>query len=354
MKPMRIGMIAPIWETTPPKGYGGIERVVDLLVRHLRQRGHEVTLFATGDSPGVQPGDWTEPIALRHLGHDTWSAQMAEAMHLAQAFKRREAFDVFHNHVGPMGNAFAEACGARTVSTLHGPFTPQNLRTFQHYAHHAFVSISDAQRAEGPPGLRYLATIHNGIETSTYGLGPKQGYLLFLGRISPEKGTHLAIETARALDLPLLIAGKVDPFDQEYYETRIAPSIDGERVRFIGEVAGRAKREVLSGAIALLHLVQWSEPFGLVMAEALASGTPVVAMRHGSIPEIVAHGKTGFVLDRPEEAVAALRQISEIDPVVCRKEAVSRFDAARMVDQYLEAYASLVTDAPLAGSLEPH
>lgn len=341
---MRIGMIAPIWETTPPTGYGGIERVVDLLVRGMRARGHEVALFATGDSPAAQEGCWTEPIALRKLGYDTWSCQMAEALHLSNAMGRHREFDVMHNHVGPLGNAFAEACGARMLTTLHGPFIPHNLRYFLGFAHHAYVSISDSQR-EGCRDLNYLGTIYNGIETASYRLGAKQGYLLFLGRISPEKGTHLAIAAAREVGLPLILAGKVDPFDAEYYAQEVEPHIDGERVRFIGEVAGLAKREVLEGAIALLHLVQWSEPFGLTMVEALASGTPVIAMRYGSIPEIVRHGRTGFIVDSVAGTVEAIARLESIDPRACRQDAVARFDAAGMVEAYLEAYARLVYPA---------
>lgn len=342
---MHIGMIAPIWESTPPTGYGGIERVVDLLVRKLRERGHTVTLFTTGDSPGAEEGTWTEAVALRKLGYDTWSAQMAEAMHLANAMSRRASFDLMHSHVGPLGNIVAEACGARMLSTLHGPCTPQNRRYYQTYAHQAFVSISDAQR-ESYPEINFLGTVHNGIETSTYRCGAKKGYLLFLGRISPEKGTHLAIAASRRMGIPLVIAGKVDPFDQEYFEREVAPGIDGTTVRFIGEVAGRAKREVLEGAIALLHLVQWSEPFGLVMVEAMASGTPVVAMRHGSIPEVVTPGVTGFVVDSLDEAVQALGRLDRLDPEACRQMAVSRFDASRMVEGYLAHYEALASPSP--------
>ena len=349
---MRIGMIAPIWESTPPEGYGGIERVVDLLVRNLRERGHTVTLFATGDSPGAVEGTWTEAVALRKLGYDTYSAQMAEAMHLANALARRDAFDLLHSHVGPLGNIVAAACGARMLSTLHGPFTPENLRYYQTYATHPYVSISDAQRA-GFPSLNYLGTVYNGIETASYRCGKKQGYLLFLGRISPEKGTHLAIAAARRMGLPLVIAGKVDPYDQEYFEREVAPELDGERVRFIGEVAGRAKREVFEGAIALLHLVQWSEPFGLAMVEAMASGTPVVAMRYGSIPEVVTPGLTGFIVDSLDEAVQALERVSSLDPHACRQAAVSRFDVSRMVEGYLSIYASFVSPPAKALSSPP-
>ncbi|MNR89820.1 Capsular glucan synthase [compost metagenome] len=349
---MRIGMIAPIWESTPPTGYGGIERVVDLLVRNLRERGHTVTLFATGDSSGAEEGTWTEAVALRKLGHDTYSAQMAEAMHLANALSRRDAYDILHSHVGPLGNIVAEACGARMLSTLHGPFTPENLRYYQTYAHHPYVSISDAQRADFP-SLHYMGTVYNGIETATYRCGKKQGYLLFLGRISPEKGTHLAIAAARRTGLPLVIAGKVDPYDQAYFEREIAPELDGSTVRFIGEVAGKAKRDVLEGAIALLHLVQWSEPFGLVMVEAMASGTPVIAMRYGSIPEVVTPGLSGFIVETLDEAIQAIGRISRLDPHACRQAAISRFDAAHMVEGYMAVYTALAAAPTRAMSAPP-
>lgn len=337
---MRIGMIAPIWETVPPSGYGGIERIVDLLTRHLLARGHHVTLFATGDSQCEAECAWTEPLALRALGFDTWSSHLSEALHLANAFSRRNEFDLFHNHLGPLGVSFAQACGAPTVTTLHGPILPENERYFRAAPRHPYVSISEAQR-EGCPSLNYLDTVYNGIETSEFGLGQKQDYLLFLGRISPEKGTHLAIEAAQRAGYPLVLAGKVDPYDQAYFEEQVAHRIDGEHVRFIGEVGGNAKHELIQGARALLHLVQWSEPFGLVMAEALASGTPVIAMPFGSIPEIVSHGVTGFVVESVDEAVQAISDVGAIDPRVCRQEAVRRFDAARMVDGYMEVYERL-------------
>jgi glycosyltransferase involved in cell wall biosynthesis len=337
---MRIGLIAPIWEPTPPTGYGGIERVVDVLARHLDRMGHEVTLYATGDSTCPVERVWSEPIALRQLGLDTWSGQMSEAIHLSKALQRHREFDIWHNHAGPLGVAFGEAVGARMITTLHGPLGGEADRGLNAYAGHPYVSISHSQRA-GNPGLSYLGTVYNGIETATYGLGARQEYLLFLGRVSPEKGTHLAIEVARAVGRPLVIAGKVDPADRVYYEEAIAPHIDGSAVRFIGEVAGARKREVLQGAIALLHLVQWPEPFGLVMVEAMACGTPVIAMPQGSIPEVITHGRTGFVVGTVHEAMAALGQVEAIDPQVCRQEARARFDAERMAIDYLSLYEQL-------------
>lgn len=348
---MHIGMIAPIWETIPPKGYGGIERVVDVLTRHLMARGHQVTLFTTGDSQSEAECLWTEPLALRSCGHDTWSAQMSEAIHVAQAMRHRERCDLFHNHMGPLSVAFAAACGARMVTTLHGPLLPENERYYAAYPEHPYVSISHAQR-QGAPWLSYAANIYNGIEAEDFALGPKEGYLLFLGRISPEKGTHLAIETALAAGLPLIIAAKVDPFDRSYFEERIRPCLDEQRVRFVGEVDGRQKADLLSGAIGLLHLVQWPEPFGLAMVEAMASGTPVIAMPEGSIPEVVEPGVTGYIVSSVAEAAEAVSRLGALDPAACRRRALERFGAARMAEAYEHLYMELLTGrvAPFSGA----
>lgn len=341
---MRIGLIAPIWEPVPPCGYGGIERVVDILARHLAARGHEVTLFATGDSRCEVPTAWIEPKALRTLGMDTWNGHLAEAAHLAMAYRRHREFDVLHNHTGLHGVAFAEACRALALTTLHGPVLPEHARLFRTFPDHPFVSISHAQRA-GSSDLRYLGTVYNGIEVEHYCTGAKAGYLLFLGRISPEKGTHLAVQVAIRAGVPLVIAGKVDPYDREYHDREIAPHVDQARVRFVGEVDGERKRDLLSGAIALLHLVQWAEPFGLVLAEALASGTPVIAMPRGSIPEILEDGRTGFLVETIQQAAEAVSRAGRIDPALCRAQAVSRFGAARMVDEYLTLYERVATGA---------
>lgn len=350
---MRIAMIAPIWETVPPTAYGGIELVVDLLARYLVEAGHQVTLFATGDSTCPVERQSTEPVSLRARGFDTWSCHMAEAIHLSCAYTQHDRFDLYHNNAGPLGNAFASACPVPTLTTLHGPILPANERYFTAFGDHPYVSISDAQRA-GSPELNYVSTIYHGIETDHFAVAPKQGYLLFLGRISPEKGAHLAIEAALAADIPLVMAAKIDPFDREYFEARIAPHIDGSRVRFLGEVAGERKYEVLRGASAMLHLVQWEEPFGLAMIEAFASGTPVIAMPHGSIPELVAHGRTGFVVRSVAQAVEAIAQLDRIDPMACRAEAVARFDVRRMVADYVDLYAQLTekTDRTFARGAE--
>jgi glycosyltransferase involved in cell wall biosynthesis len=338
---MRIGMLAPVWESTPPRGYGGIELMVALLVDGLVARGHDVTLYATGNSTCPGRLRATEPKPLRGQHLDAWSQQAAELRHVERALRDAVGLELIHNHTGFLGVALGALAGVRMVTTLHGPVPPAHVPYYRSYADHAYVAISEAQR-QAAAGLPVCATIHHGIDTAFFTPGgAKQDYVLFLGRVSPEKGTHLAIEAARRAGLPLVIAAKVDPQDRSYFEGRVAPLVDGTNVRFVGEVEGAAKLAVLRGARALLHLVQFPEPFGLVMVEALACGTPVVAMPLGSIPEVVAHGRTGFVVRDLDEAVDALGRLDAISPSACRAEALARFDAGVMVDRYCALYASV-------------
>lgn len=335
---MRVAMLVPICESTPPRAYGGIERVAALLVDGLVARGHHVTLFATGNSLAQATElSATEELPLRVQALDPWLSEAATSLHMVTALRRSQAFDVWHNHHGYPGLALGELVGAPMLTTLHGPVFTEYARYYEAFGGHPLVSISDAQRMQAPH-LNYVATIYNGIETARYDVGRRQGYLLFLGRMAEEKGPHVAIEAARRAGIPLVMAAKVDPADRQFFENRVAPWIDGSSVRFVGEVQGAAKRRLLQGAIALLHLVQWPEPFGLVLVEAMACGTPVVAMRQGAIPEVVTHGETGFVVDTLPEAVEAIACVAALDPGRCRAEAVRRFDAARMVSAYEGVY----------------
>jgi glycosyltransferase involved in cell wall biosynthesis len=337
---MRIALLAPIWETVPPPAYGGIELVVGLLAEGLVDLGHEVTLFASGDSVTRARLAAVQDRALRHMGWPWFQCLPHEQLHTAHCFERAREFDVIHNHLGTTGLPFARFVDVPTLTTLHGPFDEHNRDFFARYADLPFVSISDAQRVGGP-ALDYRATIYNGLDTTRYHLGRKGGYLLHLGRVSHEKGTHVAIEVARRAGFPLVIAGKIDPVDQAYYEAEVLPLLDGERIRFIGEVGGAAKYSLLAEAEALIHPVQWPEPFGLAMAEAMASGTPVLAFRLGSIPEVVEPGLTGFVVDSVEAMVQAIPWARRLDPMACRRRAVERFGARRMVREYAEAFEEL-------------
>lgn len=339
---MRIALVAPLWETTPPRAYGGIERMVAWLADGLVARGHRVTLFATGDSHTTATLRAIEASPLRGRGLDAWCERAAEVRHLALALAAvRAGFDVVHNHHGYSGAAMGELAGVRMVTTLHGPVPAAHGPYYASFPAHPYVSISDAQRS-ACPGLRYVATVHNGIDTRhlTPG-GRSHGYVLFLGRIAEEKGTHLAIAAAHQAGLPLVLAAKVDPADRAYFEQHVAPAIDGSAVRYVGEVAGTAKRDLLRGALALLHLVQFEEPFGLVMAEALACGTPVIGTPRGAVPEVVREGVTGFLVRDAAQAAAALSRLDTIDRAACRADAVARFDVARMVDGYEAVYADL-------------
>ncbi len=337
---MRIAILAPIAERVPPPAYGGIELIVALIADGLVDRGHDVTLFASGDSITRARLEAIQPRPLRTLGLPWYHAMPLETLHVANCFEQAASFDVIHNHLGPMGLSYAGFVDTPVLTTLHGPFDDYNRPLFAHYRSQPYISISDAQR-RGGPDLNYVRTIYNGIDTSLFHVGPKQGYLLHIGRLSPEKGTHLAVEVAHRLGYPLILAGKVDHTDQAYYEEKVRPLIDGELVRFIGEVGGQPKADLMAGADALLHPVQWPEPFGLVMAEAMAAGTPVIAFPDGSIPEVVEHGVTGFVVDSVEAMSAAVAPAKRLDPAVCRRRAIERFGADRMVAEYEAVYHSL-------------
>ncbi len=360
---MRIALIAPIYEPCPPTGYGGIELVVSLLADRLVAAGHDVTLFATGDSRTTADLRFREPKARRTLRQMPRSRSevcewqgadlAAEMLHIADALRSASEFDIIHNHAGYGGISMANLVDTPVVSTLHGPFTDDNRGFFSVMRRHPYVAISGAQRDSGADlGLNIVGVVHNGIETSWFDREPEtpdvvpdgwwKEYLLFLGRVSPEKGTHIAIEAARRTRRPLLIAGKVDIVDRAYWEEKVQPYIDGEQIVFVGEVGGERKLEVLQGALALLHPVQWPEPFGLVMPEAMACGTPVIAYPRGSVPEVVDEGVTGFICDDLDSLAEAVEQAHKLDPeriqAVCRE----RFDADHMTAGYLEVYRRIL------------
>ncbi len=361
---MRISLIAPIHEACPPPGYGGIELVVALLADRLVDLGHDVTLFATGDSATRARLRASVPRALRTLyphpltdaeSAERQSADMAsEMLHVCAALRAADEFDIIHNHAGFWAIAFGSVVRTPVVSTLHGPFTDANRGFFGVMRHHPYVAISHAQRANGAAlGLEFAGVVHNGIDTDWFATpvprservpaGLWKRYVLFLGRISPEKGTHLAIAAARRAGLPLLLAGKVDAVDRAYWEECIRPHIDDDQVTFVGEVGGDAKREVLQGALALLHPVQWPEPFGLVMAEAMAAGIPVIACPRGSVPEVVEDGVAGFLCEDIAGMAEAITEAMRLDPRRIQDLCRARFDASRMVEDYLAVYERVLS-----------
>jgi glycosyltransferase involved in cell wall biosynthesis len=336
---MKIAQLAPLWERVPPPAYGGIELVVGLLTDELVRRGHDVTLFASGDSISAAKLDSIHPRALR-LEPEAKEYSVYEALQLSHAFQRAGEFDVIHSHMGYAALPYAKLIKVPTVHTLHGIFTPDSEKLFQHAKEQPYISISKAQM-EPRLGLNYAATVYNAIDIHQHRFFPRADeppYLAFLGRLSPEKGPHHAIAIAKATGLPLKLAGKVDVVDEAFFERDIKPHIDGKQIQYLGEANHHQKNDLMGRALATLFPITWREPFGLVMIESMAAGTPVVAMRMGSTPEVIAHGKTGFLCDSVEECIDAVKAITTIDRVACRDHVATYFSVEQMTDGYEAVY----------------
>jgi len=340
---MRIAQVSPLWERVPPPAYGGIELVVGLLTDELVRRGHEVTLFASGDSISLAKLESVHPRALR-LDKDVKEYNIYEMLQLASIYERADEFDIIHSHMGCAALSYANLVSTPTVHTLHGIFTPDNQKMFQHAKRQPYISISNAQR-ELTLDLNYTATVYNGIDVSSYKFYPQPEeppYLVFLGRISPEKGTHLAIEIAKQSGWRLKMAGKVDVVDVEYFEREIKPLIDGKQIEYLGEANHQQKNALMGGAFATLFPITWREPFGLVMVESMASGTPVIAMKLGSTSEVIVHGQTGFVCNNIQECINAIDQVAELDRYACRQHVEHHFSYQSMTDGYEEVYRQIL------------
>jgi glycosyltransferase involved in cell wall biosynthesis len=340
---MRIAQIAPLWEQVPPPAYGGIELVVSLLTDELVRRGHEVTLFASGDSQTLAKLESIHPRALR-LDSSVKEYGIYEMLHLSNIYEQAAGFDLIHSHVGCAALPYARLIKTPTVHTLHGIFTPDNRKLFSYAKEQPYVSISDAQR-EPDLGLNCLATVYNGINVNSFKFHaqPDQpAYLAFLGRMSPEKGPHHAIAIAKRTGIPLKMAGKIDVVDREFYDREIAPHVDGEFIQFLGEANHAQKNELMGRAIATLFPITWREPFGLVMVEALAAGSPVIAMNMGSVPEVIADGQVGFVCDTVDECVASVGRLSQINRSACRQHVQDNFSAQSMTAGYEAVYTQML------------
>jgi glycosyltransferase involved in cell wall biosynthesis len=332
---LRVGLLAPISWRVPPRHYGPWERVVSLLCEGLVERGVDVTLFATADS---RTAARLESICPRALFEDpTLDAKVWESLHIAHAFERaRElGLDVLHNHYDFLPLTYAGLTDIPVVTTIHGFSSDRILPVYERYdGRVAYVSISDADRR---PSLHYTATIHHGIALEEFTPRERPGeYLVFFGRIHPDKGVAEAIEVAHRTDRPLVIAGIIH--DEQYFAEKVAPHIDGERIRYVGSAEPADRDEILGNALALLHLVNWNEPFGLSMVEAMACGTPVIAHRRGSVPEVVDDGVTGLIVEDIADAVDAVARIGAIDRRGVRARCAARFSRDRMVRDYLEVY----------------
>jgi glycosyltransferase involved in cell wall biosynthesis len=333
---LRVAMLAPISWRTPPRHYGPWELVTSLLTEALIARGVDVTLFATLDSQttgklgGVCPAPYSEDPSI--------DAKVWEILHVANAFEHATEFDLIHNQADFVPLAFSRLVETPVVTTIHGFSSERILPAFRAYEDRVhFVAISEADRRHD---LRYAATIHHGIRPEDFPFEPHGGEdLLFFGRIHPDKGVAEAITAARRADRRLIMAGIVQ--DQEYHHACVAPAIDNRSVVYLGPVGGATRVKTLGSARALLHLINFNEPFGLSVVEALACGTPVIANDRGSMRELIDHGVTGFLVNSIDDAVAAIGRIGEIDRVACRAAVIARFSVERMADRYLELYRSL-------------
>jgi len=351
---MRIAQVTPLFESVPPRLYGGTERVVSYLTEELVRQGHEITLVASGDSetaarlvPGCPRALWREPSCRETLPHHLRLVGLVAS--------EAHRFDVIHFHLDHVHLPTVSQLPCPTVTTLHGRlYPPDEQPLFEAFPHAPLVSISDDQRRPIPTA-NWQATVYHGIPRELHTFRESSGtYLAFLGRLSPEKGIEQAVEIARQTGIPLRVAARIYPEEQPYYKQVLEPLFQAsEWVEFVGEVGGTAKDEFLGNAHALLFPINWDEPFGLVMIEAMACGTPVIAFRRGSVPEVMADGVTGFVVDGVTDAVRAVGRVGRLSRRDCRRVFEERFDASRMTRDYLHVYRKLASDCRQPSSCAP-
>jgi glycosyltransferase involved in cell wall biosynthesis len=335
---MRIAQLAAPWITVPPAGYGGTEWVVQQLCDGLTARGHEVVLYASGDSHTSAELRSVFPVQMPEvLGQGSYDAR-----HVSFAFAdiERDHFDLVHDHSGFLGVAFRRYLQTPMAHTVHCAFDRHAYPFYEQFRDAVgYIAISKYQQSMAPPGMAWAGLAYNAIAVEHWPLTrQKDDYLLAFGRVCEAKGFHLSIEAAKRTGHRLIMAGALQAPYREYFETQIAPHIDGEQILYESEVSDARKRELFAHAKAFLFPITWPEPFGLVMIEAMATGTPVVALRHGSVPEIIDHGKTGFICDTFEEFVAAIGRVAEIDADACRRTVETRFTVDRMIDDHEAIY----------------
>jgi glycosyltransferase involved in cell wall biosynthesis len=342
---MRIAQVAPLYESVPPKYYGGTERVVSYLTEELVHQGHEVTLFASGDSvtKANLVAACRRSLRLDKRCVDQLSHQI---LMLEQVFQRAAEFDIIHFHVDYLHFPLSRRQPITHVTTLHGRLDiPDLVPLYQEFPDMPVISISNVQR-EPLPWANWQATVYHGIPADMYRFRGKPGrYLAFLGRISPEKRVDRAIEIAKRVRIPLKIAAKVDPVDKKYFKREIEPLLGDPLVEHLGEIGDDEKNDFLGNAYALLLPIDWPEPFGLVIIEAMACGTPVIAYRGGAVPEVMEEGHTGFIVDALEDAVEAVLRVPELSRKRCREVFEQRFTATRMAHDYVQVYERLISSS---------
>ena len=340
---MKIGMISPLEMPVPPIAYGGSELVVSLLTEELVKRGHDITLFASGDSVTSAKLESICPHLLRGSDRDKGILTM---LNVVSCLEQADRFDIIHNHTCFEGLSTAGLVKTPILTTLHGGLKGDWLTLFAHYKGW-YNTISWSAKSLLPEKERFVGVIYNAIDVKSYPFNgsKREPYLLFLSRICYEKGPHLAIQVAKRLGRRLIIAGNVDSVDEEYFRTQVLPGVDGDLIQYVGEADYHRKRELLAQAYCLLAPITWPEPFGLFLAEAMACGTPVVVFNRGAAPEVVRHGETGFVVDTMDEMASAVEEVYRIDPRDCREHVERNFDVPQMVDDYLAAYERILSES---------
>ena len=338
---MKIAQVAPLSESVPPKFYGGTERVVHYLTEELVKEGHKVTLFASGDSCTTATLIATVKKALRlnPLSEDTLAPHIVQ---IEDVIERQHQFDIIHFHTDYLHFPFSQNSSVAHLTTLHGKLSIPELQSVYNKFNQPVVSISDSQR-KPLPQANFVGTVYHGLPENLHKKGNGDGgYVAFLGRISPEKGIDKAIEWAIAANVPLKVAAKIDKVDQLYFKTEIEPLFNHPLIEYIGEINESQKTRFLGKAQALLFPINWSEPFGMVMIEAMSCGTPIIAHGKGSVPEIIEEGKNGFIVTSTKEAVATIQRLKKVDRNVVREIFEQRFTAERMAKDYVEIYKKLV------------
>ena len=334
---MKIALLSPIAWRTPPRHYGPWETIVSMLAEGLVDLGMDVTLFATGDSLTSARLDSVCPVPYEE--DKEMDAKVWECLHIAHLFEQADQFDIIHNNYDFLPLSYSRLVKTPVVTTIHGFSSPKILPVYRTYNRdNYYISISNSDRS---PELDYFGTVYHGIDLNLFTLNEKPGdYLLYFGRLHPDKGTYEAIQIARRFGMKLIMAGIIQ--DETYYKARVAPFIDDFNIIYVGSVGPERRNELLQGAYALLHPIYFDEPFGLSVIEAMACGTPVIAFNRGSMPEVISEGVTGFLVDSIEEALAKLEIVPTLERLECRRWVQERFSQERMVADYLKVYETII------------
>ncbi len=343
---LRIGMLAPLEIRVPPAGYGGTEMIVSILTEELVRRGHDVTLFASGDS--ITKAKLIS-VTKEYLRKNETKSIALPLLNVVTCLELADRFDVIHNHSGIFGMLTAGFTDTPMLTTFHGPMEEETSVAFNHY-NGWYNTISKSARRYFPPKPKFAGVVYNAIDCTEYPFnrGRRGDYLLYFSRFCADKGAHLAIKASRELGIPLVMAGDVHPTEIEYFRTQVKPYIDGKMIKYEGQVNNDRKKELMLHAKCLLAPITWPEPFGLFMVEALACGSPVVALAYGAAPEIVQHGETGFVVESYKEMLESVKEADRIDSRKCRQAVLDNFDTPVLTDNYLKAYNRILTQTNAA------